>query len=285
MTVPKYHADKRIYALLLLIVAMLIGMYVVNFKKITTGSQAANSANDKCIRTYGTGAYCNLGFGLNKCRSGYTYQLLSCGFNMGKCCSSNNGVDLNGNFLDSQCKRSSGQPTAYCNTSGVGRALVGCGDGFIPKHFGCGGVFDCCVPSTTTVPTFTPTPTPTPLTGAVVRPIIPRPTAGTITANGVCPPPTVTGGVKTCQTQGYRWGPDQNGAKTCYAICGNLYSSYCGNAKLVDNNGNNVTPCCEEALSKPFLFSKVCCDKLNPTDIKSALGESAAKQTCPAQFP
>jgi|SRR3989338_1900047 len=262
MIILSRHTNKRIYVLLLLIVVMLVGMYVVSFKKLTTSSQAANSANDKCISTFSDpSAYCHFGF--KTCKIGYKITQVSCGFYMGLCCKTDiavstptlapiivpispGTVDTNCGFTHKNCKNLT--PEEKCAQVPYGRSHI-----YLCKPLDYG-----------VLPT-------------------PRPTAGTITANGVCPPPIKNAdGSKTCQTQGYRWGPDQNGAKTCYAICGNLYSTYCGNAKLLNNN---VTPCCEEALSKPFLFSKVCCDKLNPTDIESTLGASTAKQICPAQFP
>lgn len=314
MIISSRHTNKRIYVLLLLIVAMLVGMYVVNFKKITTSSQAAPPPNAECVTKSGDPtAYCEGIPGIRVCRSGYKTTSYTCNLGISSCCISTGGTGLGGSNLDVVCRRKSGKPAAYCN--GFNST---CGPGFT-KQGSCGLAFSCCVPDAVpAAPTAVPRPQGTTdadcgtahiecrrypatpkcknisLTASAIYRCVPqdfrtsptpRPTAGTIAPNNVCPPPVGSDSNKTCQTQGYRWGPTQNGAKTCYSICGNLYSSYCGNAKLIDANGNNnVTPCCGEALSKPFLFSKVCCDKLNPDDIKRLVfggDESKARQNCP----
>lgn len=280
MVISSYHTDKRIYVLLLLIVAMLVGMYVINFKKVTTNSQAASSADQTCINKSGDpSAYCKNKFDL--CSRTGSIRFIGTSYTcdntvLKNCCILETGPGIRGSDTDWICRNQTRNPAAYC----VAAPLVKCADGFTSQG-NCGMNRRCCVPRTPRPrPIFRPTSIPVP-TSVPTNVPTPRPTAGTIAPNNVCPPPIVISGVRTCQNQGHRWGPDQNGAKTCYAICGNLYTSYCGNAKL---SNNNVTPCCEEALSKPFLFSKVCCDKLSPDDIKTRIfggDQLKAKQNCP----
>lgn len=306
MVTSSHHIDKRIYVLLLLVVGMLIGLYVISFEKLSTGSKAS-SYDDYCKSTIGdTGSYCSIAFArgnrrFGSCGDGFTKTEIRCGpalggpvlgnlgnrLGLGACCTSTPVASRDDYFCRSQTR----DTAAYCSIAGM---ALGCRSLFTKTDIGCGVTKTgrCCVSPGFGAPTATPTTTPSSATGTLPTTLpTARPTAGYIPEGQTdCPLPegqrNYRGG--TCSSQGNRWGPpDSNGNKTCYNVCGKLYTADSGATWCTNQRSFNLIPCCQEALTKPFLFSnKVCCNLLSKDDIVKVFGgsESVAKQNCPNQF-